>query len=176
MFMRGSRLFLLGVLFSTASAYGQVGQSVGGSSIPASKWATQDGNVSLANFRFGTGESLPELKLHYLTLGEPHHDAAGHTDNAILLLHGTGGNEDDLLPLGQELDPSANILSPRGKVRENGMPRFFRRFAEGVFDVAGVFAGMVVLTAFVIAIDGMVTRAERRLLVWRPVVAETRIS
>ena len=48
--------------------------------------------------------------------------------------------------------------------------------AEGVFDVAGVFAGMVVLTAFVIAIDGLVTRAERRLLVWRPVVAETRIS
>ena len=48
--------------------------------------------------------------------------------------------------------------------------------AEGVFDVAGVFAGMVVLTAFVIAIDWLVTRAERRLLVWRPVVAETRIS
>ena len=43
-----------------------------------------------------------------------------------------------------------------------------------VFDVAGVFAGMVVLTAFVIAIDWLVTRAERRLLVWRPVVAETR--
>jgi NitT/TauT family transport system permease protein len=48
--------------------------------------------------------------------------------------------------------------------------------AEGVFDVAGVFAGMVVLTAFVIAIDGLVTLAERRLLVWRPVVAETRTS
>jgi NitT/TauT family transport system permease protein len=45
--------------------------------------------------------------------------------------------------------------------------------AEGVFDVAGVFAGMAVLTAFVIAIDGLVTIAERRLLVWRPVVAET---
>jgi NitT/TauT family transport system permease protein len=48
--------------------------------------------------------------------------------------------------------------------------------AEGVFDVAGVFAGMVVLTAFVLAIDWLVTIAERRLLVWRPVVAETRIS
>ncbi len=46
--------------------------------------------------------------------------------------------------------------------------------AEGVFDVAGVFAGMVVLTAFVILIDWLVTLAERRLLVWRPVVAETR--
>jgi len=48
--------------------------------------------------------------------------------------------------------------------------------AEGVFDVAGVFAGMVVLTAFVLAIDSLVTLAERRLLVWRPVAAETRIS
>ena len=48
--------------------------------------------------------------------------------------------------------------------------------AEGVFDVAGVFAGMVVLTAFVLAIDWLVTLAERRLLVWRPVAAETRVS
>jgi NitT/TauT family transport system permease protein len=48
--------------------------------------------------------------------------------------------------------------------------------AEGVFDVAGVFAGMVVLTAFVLAIDLLVTLAERRLLVWRPLAAETRIS
>jgi len=46
--------------------------------------------------------------------------------------------------------------------------------AEGVFDVAGVFAGMVVLTAFVLAIDALVTIAERRLLVWRPITAETR--
>lgn len=52
----------------------------------------------------------------------------------LLLLHGTGGNEQQLLPLAQELDSSANLLSVRGKVLENGMPRFFRRFAEGVFD------------------------------------------
>lgn len=53
----------------------------------------------------------------------------------LLLLHGTGGNEDDLIPLASELSPGSSILSPRGKVLENGMPRFFRRFAEGIFDV-----------------------------------------
>jgi predicted esterase len=53
----------------------------------------------------------------------------------LLLLHGTGGNEEDLIPLGRELYPRAAILSPRGKVLESGMPRFFRRLAEGVFDV-----------------------------------------
>ena len=53
----------------------------------------------------------------------------------LLLLHGTGGNEDDLIPLGKELAPNASILSVRGKVLENGMPRFFRRLEEGVFDM-----------------------------------------
>src|ERR1700758_606288 len=64
---------------------------------PASHWPVKDGNVTLPNFRFGTGESLPELKLHYLTLGTPHRNAAGHVDNAVLLLHGTGGTAHSLL-------------------------------------------------------------------------------
>lgn len=54
----------------------------------------------------------------------------------LLLLHGTGGDENDLLPLGSELWPGAALLGVRGKVLENGMPRFFRRLGEGVFDVA----------------------------------------
>lgn len=52
----------------------------------------------------------------------------------LLLLHGTGGNEDDLIPLAKMISPGSALLSPRGKVLENGMPRFFRRLAEGVFD------------------------------------------
>ena len=52
----------------------------------------------------------------------------------LLLLHGTGGNEHDLLPLAEIIDKDANVLSIRGNVLENGMPRFFRRLAEGVFD------------------------------------------
>ena len=53
----------------------------------------------------------------------------------LLLLHGTGGNEEEIIPLGEALDPNATLLSVRGKVLENGMPRFFRRLAEGVFDI-----------------------------------------
>src|SRR6516225_3675466 len=64
---------------------------------PGSHWPTQDGTVTLPNFRFGTGETLPELRLHYITLGTPHRNAAGHTDNAILMLHGTGGNAHSLM-------------------------------------------------------------------------------
>jgi homoserine O-acetyltransferase len=61
------------------------------------QWPTQDGNYVIPNYHFGSGESIAELKLHYLTLGQPHRDATGHTDNAVLLLHGTGGNAHSLL-------------------------------------------------------------------------------
>jgi phospholipase/carboxylesterase len=56
----------------------------------------------------------------------------------LLLLHGTGGDENDLLPLGRTVSPGSALLSPRGQVLEHGMPRFFRRLAEGVFDEADV--------------------------------------
>lgn len=67
----------------------------------------------------------------------------------FLLLHGTGGDEADLLDLGRALDPNAALLSPRGKVLENGAPRFFRRLAEGVFDEADVMARAKELASFV---------------------------
>lgn len=53
----------------------------------------------------------------------------------LLLLHGTGGTERDLLPLAERLSPASSVLSVRGNVLENGMPRYFRRLAEGVFDL-----------------------------------------
>src|SRR5438128_11265703 len=64
-----------------------------------------------------------------------HEFVPGSSERTLLLLHGTGANERDLIPLGRELAPEASLLSPRGKVIENGMPRFFRRLAEGVFDI-----------------------------------------
>jgi predicted esterase len=77
----------------------------------------------------------------------------GKTPDAptLLLLHGTGGNERDLLPLASELLPTAAILSPRGKVLEQGMPRFFRRLAEGVFDLEDLRARTAELGEFVTA-------------------------
>jgi predicted esterase len=66
-----------------------------------------------------------------------HHYQAGAAPGGptLLLLHGTGGNEQDLLPLAAELLPGGGVLSPRGKVLEQGMARFFRRLSEGVFDL-----------------------------------------
>ncbi len=69
-------------------------------------------------------------------LGFTHRYLPGEDESSptLLLLHGTGGNEEDLVPLGETLAPGAAFLSPRGKVSEYGAPRFFRRLAEGVFD------------------------------------------
>jgi phospholipase/carboxylesterase len=75
----------------------------------------------------------------------------GGSNRTLLLLHGTGGNERDLIPLGRELDPHASLLSPRGKILENGMPRFFRRLAEGVFDLEDLKARTNELADFVSA-------------------------
>ena len=69
----------------------------------------------------------------------------------LLLLHGTGGDETDLLPLGEVLAPGAGLLSPRGQVREHGMPRFFRRLAEGVFDLEDLRFRTHELASFVAA-------------------------
>ena len=69
--------------------------------------------------------------------------------DTLLLLHGTGGDEHDLLALGRELAPGASLLSPRGNVLEGAMPRFFKRLAEGVFDLADLERRTKELAAFV---------------------------
>lgn len=74
-------------------------------------------------------------------------ELAGST--TLLLLHGTGGDEEDLLPLGRALLPGAGMLSPRGKVLERGAPRFFRRVAEGVFDLEDLALRTDELAAFI---------------------------
>ena len=60
---------------------------------------------------------------------------SGTAPISLLLLHGTGGDEHDLVPLADVIAPGATLISPRGQVIENGAPRFFRRFAEGVLDI-----------------------------------------
>ncbi len=72
----------------------------------------------------------------------------------LLLLHGTGGDEKSLLPIGSALAPNAGFLSPLGKVRENGMPRFFRRDAQGLFDKRDLEMRTRELARFVEAASG----------------------
>src|SRR4051812_6724866 len=78
-----------------------------------------------------------------------HEFVQGTSKQTLLLLHGTGGNEHQLLSLGRELNPQAALLSPRGKILEHGAPRFFRRLAEGVFDEEDVIARAHELAEFV---------------------------
>ena len=75
----------------------------------------------------------------------------GDDRRTLLLLHGTGGDENDLIQLGQMLAPDAGLLSPRGTVSENGAARFFRRLAEGVFDIPDLHARTKDLVAFIAA-------------------------
>ncbi len=86
--------------------------------------------------------------LSYLHRFEPGSDPSAPP---LLLLHGTGGDEHDLLPLGRQLSPGSALLSPRGDVSEHGLPRFFRRFAEGVFDLADVADRTQALAGFIAA-------------------------
>jgi phospholipase/carboxylesterase len=72
------------------------------------------------------------------------------SDAPLLLLHGTGGDENDLIGLGRTLSANRSLLSPRGQVLENGMPRFFRRLAEGVFDEADVIKRAHELADFIV--------------------------
>jgi homoserine O-acetyltransferase/O-succinyltransferase len=79
------------------------------------RWAAREGDVTLSDFKFRSGETLPRLNMHYMTLGEPHRNASGEIDNAIMVLHGTGGSgqqflrpqfADELYGPGQPLDLS----------------------------------------------------------------------
>ena len=103
--LRAARFLIAIAFFSRIAAAGQTNSALPsnpdstapGQTAPASKWTTAEHSITLPNFKFGTGETLPELRLHYITLGEPHRNAEGHTDNAVLLLHGTGGNAHSLM-------------------------------------------------------------------------------
>ncbi len=84
----------------------------------------------------------------YVHVFEPARDPAAPP---LLLLHGTGGDEHDLLPLGRQFAPGAALLSPRGDVLERGAPRFFARLAEGVFDLKEVERRTHALADFIAA-------------------------
>jgi phospholipase/carboxylesterase len=84
-------------------------------------------------------------------LGFTHVFEPGDSDWTLLLLHGTGGDEHDLVPIGRRLAPRAALLSPRGKVLESGMPRFFRRLAVGQLDIPDLLARTDDLATFVTA-------------------------
>ena len=101
MYLRIAQTLIAVCLLAGVHAWSQTGSTAPAASsadpTQAVTWPTKDGTVVLPNFKFGTGETLPELKLHYLTLGSPHRNSAGHVDNAVLLLHGTGGNAHSLM-------------------------------------------------------------------------------
>ncbi len=97
----------------------------------------------------------------FVHIAEP---PTGPNAPVLLVLHGTGGDEHDLVPLAEMLMPGAGVLSPRGKVLERGMPRFFRRLAEGVFDVEDLRFRAGELAEFVTAARSHYGITDRRLI------------
>ena len=81
----------------------------------------------------------------------------------LLLLHGTGGDENDLIPLARMVAPRASLLSVRGNVLEQGMPRFFRRLREGVFDQEDLRRRTLDLADFVEAAEAKARERERQI-------------
>src|SRR6185437_6737138 len=81
-------------------------------------------------------------------LGFVHRFEPGPSGDTILVLHGTGGDENDLIPLARQIAPRDNLLSPRGQVLEHGMPRFFRRLEVGLFDEADLIRRVADLGRF----------------------------
>jgi homoserine O-acetyltransferase/O-succinyltransferase len=103
------------ILFLLAAAVAQPSPAVQPPPVAATtrSWPIREGDVLLEDFRFGTGEVMPELRIHYTTLGSPHRDSSGRIDNAVMVLHGTGGTgrqflrpqfADELYGPGQPLD------------------------------------------------------------------------
>lgn len=91
----------------------------------------------------------PEFVHRYVPPSDP------ASENTLLVLHGTGGDEESLVPVAGRILPGAGILSPRGKISENGMPRFFRRFSEGVFDLDDLRVRTRELAGFIIKASEM---------------------
>lgn len=81
--------------------------------------------------------------------GNNEDESASRLSPTLLLLHGTGDDEDDLIPFGRMIYPNASLLSPRGKVLEHDMPLFFRRLVEGVFDIADLKSRTPELAKFI---------------------------
>src|SRR5689334_20098483 len=92
-------------------------------------------------------ESMVDID-HYVHRFDPPEPGRG-AGVSLLLLHGTGGDEHDLVPLGRLLVPGAGMLAPRGDVLERSMPRFFRRVSEGVFDLEDLSARTTQLAEWV---------------------------
>jgi homoserine O-acetyltransferase len=87
---------LITALLAATAASAQTMSAPATTTPPRPAYTGTPGDYIAHSFHFGTGETLPQLKLHYLTLGTPHRDASGHVDNAVLLLHGTGGDAHSL--------------------------------------------------------------------------------